>query len=296
MNIRHHRFLLIFVALLTITAAARPDQKTLYEKQSPYNTIVVTEDDQGMRTLYFERGGVRQSVVKVDDPDHIELPYARSMLAGLAVVDRRQRMLIVGLGGGTIPCFLHKHFPTATIDVVDIDPDVVAVAKGFFGVREDARLHTHVGDGRQFIEQCQTPYDIIFLDAFGADNIPYHLATREFLVAVRRALTPDGAAVGNVWSRRSNRLYDDMVRTYQDVFRELYVLDVPGAGNKILMALPRPRRLGRADLSRRASAVGNAGQFPFDIGQLVAFGYHRLEATARRGRVLTDDRQPGRAR
>ena len=276
------------LAVLTVGLLVSTDRKVLYEKQSPYNTIVVTEDGQGLRTLWFEKYGARQSVVKVGDPDHLELPYAQAMPVGLALVENPERVLIVGLGGGTIPGFLHKHYPQTTIDVVDIDPDVVHVAKRFFGFREDATLHAHVDDGRRFIETCRHPYDLIFLDAFGSENIPYHLATREFLQAVRRALTPKGVAVGNIWSRGSNPLYDSMVRTYQDVFDELYIVDVRGAGNKILLALPRREPIGRDELARRASRVSQQRQFPFDMGDVVTYGYRDAGEENSRGRVLRD--------
>ncbi len=286
------------LAAMSLCAVAPAQQKVLYEKQSRYNEILVTEDEQGLRTLWFEKGGARQSVVKVGDPDHIELPYARAMPVGLALVQPPKRVLIVGLGGGTIPGFLHKHYPKTVIDAVDIDPDVVDVAKRYFGFREDATMRAHVADGRRFIEQRRNRYDLIFLDAFGSENIPYHLATREFLQAVRQALTPQGVAVGNIWSRSSNPLYDSMVRTYQDVFDQLYMLDVRASGNKILLAVPRQGTVQRDDLSRRASTVSKQQQFPFDMGQLVQYGFRHPADDLHGGRVLRDRkrepvRQPG---
>jgi spermidine synthase len=280
---------LAVVAVLAVCIFAQAEQRVLYEKESPYNTIVVTEDARGLRTLWFERNGVRQSVVKVGDPDHLELPYARAMPVGLVFAEKPERVLIVGLGGGTIPGFLHKHYPETTIDVVDIDPGVVEVAKKFFGFREDATMHAHVADGRRFIEECRDPYDIIFLDAFGSDNIPRQLTTREFLQAVRRALKPKGIAVGNVWSRGSNPLYDSMVRTYQDVFEELHVVDVRGAGNKILLALPYKRQMPPEEVTRRARRISKEKEFPFDMGDVVAYGYREPEVEDSWGRVLTDE-------
>ena len=277
------------VAVLALCVFAGADQRVLYEKESPYNTIVVTEDAEGLRTLWFERNGVRQSVVKVGDPDHIELPYARAMPLGLVFVEEPERVLIVGLGGGTIPSFLHKHYPKTTIDVVDIDPGVVEVAKKFFGFREDATMHAHVADGRRFIEECRDPYDIIFLDAFGSDNIPHQLTTREFLQAVRRALKPKGIAVGNVWSRGSNRLYDSMVLTYEDVFEELHVVDVQGAGNKILLAFPQKQQMPPGEVARRAKRISKQKRFPFDMGEVVAYGYREPRVEQSWGRVLRDD-------
>jgi spermidine synthase len=283
--------LLLGVAAYVASPAA---ERVLYEKASPYNTIVVTENDKGLRTLWFEPGGARQSVVKVGDPNHLELPYARAMAVGLVLGERPRRVLIVGLGGGTIPGFLHKHFPQTIVDVVDIDPDVVAVAKKFFGFREDATLRAHVADGRRFIATHPNRYDLIFLDAFGADSIPYHLATREFLDAVQRALTPRGIVLANVWSSYSNHLYDSMVRTYQDVFEDLYIVDVRGAGNKILIALPRAQRIDRNVLARRAEQFSTQNRLQFDLGECVRYGFRLPGTDGAHGQILHDkpSRQP----
>jgi spermidine synthase len=275
------------VTMVGLVVLVHAEQTVLYEKASPYSTIIVTEEN-GLRTLRFEKGGARQSVVKLGDPDHLELPYARVAFAGLALCDEPRRIMIVGLGGGTLPSFLRKHYPHATIDAVDIDPDVVYVAKKFFGFREDDQMHAFVGDGREFVERFRQPYDVIFLDAFSSDSVPPHLTTQEFLRAVRRALKPNGVVVGNIWSRYSNPLYDSMVRTYQEVFDELYILDVPGAGNKILLALPRPQPLSRDALAQLARKVATAQQFRFDLGELVTQGFQHATEKSSEGRVLKD--------
>jgi spermidine synthase len=282
---------LFYIAVLVALACwgvAAAQQKVIYQKKSPYNTVVVTEDDQGLRTLLFDSSGVQQSVVKVGDPDHLELPYARAMVSGLALCPEPKRMMVVGLGGGSIPSFLHKHYPQTQIDVVDIDPVVVEVAKQFFGFREDATLKAYVQDGRQFIEERLNVYDVIFLDAFSSEDIPYHLTTREFLGAVRRATTAQGVVLSDVWSSGLNPLYDSMVRTYQEVFDELYILDVKGAGNKILIALPRRVRVAREEFARRAGAISKEKQFRFDMAELVTYGYQYADEKDPRAHVLVD--------
>lgn len=259
----------------------------LYEKPSAFGTVIVTEEN-GLRTLLFEKNGARQSVVKLGDPEHLELPYAPVAFTGLALCAEPRRALVVGLGGGTLPMFLRRHYPNATIDAVDIDPEVVHVARTFFGFREDRRMRATVGDGREFIEKTSQPYDIIFLDAFGSDSVPAHLTTQEFLQAVRRAVRRDGVVVGNIWERGANPLHDAMVRTYQEVFDNLYILDVAGAGNEILLALPRPVPLSRERLAAMASRVSKAKRFRFDLGERVMQGFIDASAKSAEGRVLRD--------
>lgn len=287
-----NRRLLSAVGVLTLAAIsllACAAETVIYERASGHGTIIVTESNDGLRTLLFERGGARQSIVKPGDPDHLELQYARVAMVGLALCEGPHRILVVGLGGGTLPSFLRKHYPETAIDVVDINPEVVGVAKKFFGFREDARMRVHVGDGRRFIENVRQPaYDAIFLDAFGADSVPAHLTTQEFLRAVRRSLMPGGVVIGNVWDRPSNRMYDSMVRTYQEVFDELFILDVYNDINKILLALPRRQPLSQSELAQLARKVSTAKRFRFDLGELVEFGYLRANEKNQRGFVLRD--------
>jgi spermidine synthase len=149
-------------------------------------------------------------------------------------------------------------------------------------------MKAHVGDGRAFVENTREPYDVIFLDAFGTRNVPPHLTTVEFMRAVRRAVKPTGVVVGNIWGRAANPLYDNMVRTYQEVFDELYMLDVPGTTNKILLAMPRKQGLDRAGLVQLARQTGTAKRFQFDLADIEEQQFHNLGRKSKAGRVLRD--------
>jgi spermidine synthase len=172
--------------------------------------------------------------------------------------------------------------------VLEIDPVVVEVAKQFFGFREDATQKAYVQDGRQFIEERPNVYDVILLDAFGSENIPYHLATREFLESARRAVTAQGVVLADVWGPGLNPLYESMVRTYQEVFDELYIFEVQGSGNRILISLPRRLRVSREEFARRAGAISKQKQFRFDMADLVTYGYQRADEKDPRAQVLID--------
>lgn len=278
---------LLVGAAVVLVVQTRADE-VVYRTKSDFNTIIVTEDELGVRTLRFEEYGARQSVVKLGDPDYLALPYAKAVHVGLALPENPKRVLVVGLGGGTIPQFLHRHFPDLMIDAVEIDPAVVRVAKAYFGLRPDDRLRVFVADGREFIERSEPVYDVIYLDAYSADSVPYALTTREFLQATRKALTPDGVVVGNVWSSRSNRLYDSMIRTYQDVFEQVAVNDVRGVGNKIVIAATGGKPLTKDAVATRSASLAVRGKFPYDFKEIVEEGYHLLDEFDEKGEVLRD--------
>jgi spermidine synthase len=277
-------------------AQAAEAEKTIFTKVTPYATIAVKQGKGGLLTLWFGGSKYPDSAVKPGDPDHIEYEYAKAMAAALALVDEPKRVLVVGLGGGTIPSFLRKHYPGMVIDAVDIDPDVVDVAKQFFGFREDATMHAYVDDGRQFIEKCKAPYDIIFLDAYGSEDIPYHMATKEFLEAVRRAIAPNGVVAGNIFWAADNRLHDDMVRTYQEVFGSVNIVATKYGPNEIVLAMPANTPVERASFAQRASQLSKDQKLRFDAGAYVRSGF-REPAKLPAARILLDkDRAPSSAK
>ena len=263
-------------------------EKLLVARHSAFRPIRLTENEEGLRILRFGAEGASQSIVKVDDPRHLELPYTRLLPACLAFQPNPARILIVGLGGGTLPRFLHAHFPEMQIDVVEIDADVVSVACEHCGFVEDERLRVIVEDGRDFIERCGGGYDLIILDSFDGDSIPPHLATLEFLGAVRKALSPEGIVVANVWGRTFNPIYAEMLLTYRAAFTDVYVLDVPSPGTKLFVGLPNRRTMTRGELIEKVRAISRERGFDYDLGAVVA-GFRNAELeNVRCGEVLRD--------
>jgi len=252
-------------------------------------SIVVEESPTGIRTLRFARNGARQSVVKLGDPDHLELSYARTMLAGLALSGSSRRMLVIGLGGGSLPMFLRRNYPDAIIDVVEIDPDVVVVAKRFFGVIEDDRLPIYIADARQFVENSEPGiYDLIMVDAFGANNTPAHLTTQEFMQSLHKAVSLDGVVIGNLWRRAYNPDYDSMVLTYKSVFNQNILLDVTGDVNSIIVALPANTPINRERFAVAAGNLERKLRLRFDLETLVTNAYQPISALELRGSILLD--------
>jgi spermidine synthase len=285
---------LLLALILAGCAASTPVRPAgsydIYIGKGLFGDIVVSENAKGLRTLEFERGAGRHSVVKPGDPGHLELEYARIALVSLALsAQPPARMLVVGLGGGTLPTLLRAAYPDARIDVSEIDPAVVSVAERYFGFVQDDRLRVHVGDGRLFIERAEpSSYDLIFLDAFDAKAVPRHLTTREFLGAVRAALRPDGVVVANIWGPRANTVYYPMLATFRSVFDELYLVIAQNDVNVMTFALPRSMRLSREQLVVRARALMRRPILRYDLGEMVEKGWIDAVAESAGGTVLRD--------
>lgn len=278
-------FACLAAAILACTAARAPG--VLFEGESAFNPLIVREDAQGIRRLYFERDGAVQSAIKPGAPLELELAYSRAAMLALALVPQPRRVLIVGLGGGAMPMFLRALFPTLEIEVVDIDPKVIEVARRYFGFREDAHLKAFVADGRAFVEKSRGGWDLVFLDAYGKGSIPRHLATYEFLRQVRGKLADGGLVAGNVWEPEWNPLYASMVRTYAEAFSSLCVVNIPGVGNRIFFA---ERAVPSAGAFVEAAAAFSAKHaLPFELSMYARGGCDReVDASA----LILRDRSP----
>lgn len=250
--------------------------RILARRRSGDTRILVCEDAPGERSLVFEGTNAVQSVARVGAPGYPVLPYVRALAAAVALVPPPRRALVVGLGAGTVPMFLRTAFPDCAVEVVELDPAIVEIAREWFEFREDRRLRVIVGDGRAVLEKARRRWDVVILDAYSESHIPPHLVTREFLATVRRRLAPGGAALGNLWGSSTNRQYRPMVRTYQEVFDDVWVVRPAHSGNRIVVALPERARWTRARAIAAGRALGEAAGLRFDPGAMLATGLARL--------------------
>jgi len=223
--------------LLVVAAAAHADkQQLLHSERSLYREVMVYEQD-GQRCMCFTRNCRigRQSCMDMRQPDVITLNYTRMMLGALFLKPRPRSILIVGLGGGTLPRALNQLLPQASIDVVEIDPAVTRVAKRFFDFKAGPRVQVIEVDGRVYVKRAireRRQYDLIMLDAFDHEYIPEHLLTQEFLREVKTLLAPDGVLAANTFS--SSRLYDHESTTYASVFGTFFNLK---QNNRVIFAM-----------------------------------------------------------
>ena len=225
----------------------------------------------------------------VKRPDRIVMNYPQMMLAALFVQPEPQSVLIIGLGGGTIPRALTQLIPQAEIDVVEIDPAVVRVANKYFHFAESSKVRTFAQDGRVFVKRAlreQLNYDLVMLDAFDHEYIPEHLLTREFIQEARRLLSSRGVLVANTFS--SSRLYDHESVTYAAVFPTFFNLK---RDNRIIIAsasaLPSKEQL-QANSERYAASFK---RLDIDVDRLLPL-FSTKQDWRKDARVLTDQFSP----
>ena len=181
----------VLVYRLAPVEAADPARGLVAIEQSAYGEIRVI-DHEDLRYLVLD-GGTHTVVDPLTWQSHF--PYVNVLDIAKGFFERPGRMLLVGLGGGSVA----KSFSRDGwhVDAVEIDPEVTAVARAHFGfTEEDATVHEM--DARQFLLTTQNQYDLIVMDAFGSSAIPFHLVTSEAFALIRSHLTPGGVVAMNV--------------------------------------------------------------------------------------------------
>jgi spermidine synthase len=122
-----------------------------------------------------------------------------------------------------------RDYAPMRIDSVEIDPVVVDVARRYFDMPEDPRLRVFTGDARQYVASTKDRYDVIVVDAYYSDSLPFHLATTEFFQQVRGILAPDGVVAYNVISHvegGGSDLFRSFRKTVGGVWRNVYVFPI----------------------------------------------------------------------
>ena len=240
--------LLLALGLVCVATPA----EVIHEQPSLYGRILVTrEGDQLCMKFAVRSERRRQSCIDEQTPRTMALRYTRMMMAALLIVPDPARILITGLGGGTLPKALAELLPSARIDIVEIDPAVVSMAERFFDFRAQGTTRVFVRDARVFVRRAIRDgqrYELILLDTFDGDYIPEHLMTLEFLVQARQLLASGGVLAANTFS--TSRLYDHESETYYRAFGPFFNFTMPDSANRIILAstmpLPDNRTLNQA--------------------------------------------------
>lgn len=194
----------------------------------------------GLRALHFSADFV-QTVIRVDDPTLLELGYAKRMMTFLLFNPRPRKIMMIGLGGGSLANFCHRHLPATRLTVLEIDPHVIAL-RDLFGIPpDDARFRVIHCDGARYLAESDDSCDVLLVDAFGVDGVAADLLATDFYEDARRRLCDRGLLVMNIAGDR--RGYALHVERILEVFDDRVIaisVPVPEDGNYIVFAFRDP--------------------------------------------------------
>ncbi|HEU5377443.1 MAG TPA: fused MFS/spermidine synthase [Ktedonobacteraceae bacterium] len=218
----------------------------LTERESAYNYIQVVNVGHETQLILNEGVGIHS----IYDPDNsltggpwdyfLDAPYFNNPPFTPQQV---RNVCVIGLGAGTIPRELTAAYGPISIDGVELDGEIVNLARQHFHMNEP-NLHVIVQDGRYYLQTTQKKYDEIGIDAYQQPYVPFQLATKEFFQEVRSHLTPTGVAVINAGRTNTDlRLVEALAQTMHAVFPNVYIVDTARFTNSIIIATNAPTSL-----------------------------------------------------
>jgi len=274
------------VALFGFWPRQVPDTNILVNKDSPYGQIKVM--DTAGRKRYLLVNGTAQSVARLPGLES-DSQYAHALEWTPLLRPRARRALVIGMGAGLVPAAWERAHGL-TVDAVDIDPEIVSVARNYFGYRPRGRVF--VEDGRTFLEREGLPYGLILLDAFATESPPYHLFSREAIAAMKRRLKPRGILAVNIVSivrPPGNEPWVAAYKTLKAVFPEVRAFVgsevYAGIANVLLFASDGPLADGGASRRARPEALPDLAAM---LDRELVPGAGEISAAP----VMTDDHAP----
>jgi len=280
------RWLVVAVALAALIAippgAVKAATGLIYEKESRYQFIQVVQVG-GERVLYLNEGFAIHSVWRADTVltgDEWDM-----FLVVPPLLDRPvEHVAMLGNAGGTTARAFGVYYPDVYYDGVEIDPQVSAVAKQYFGLDDNPRVKVITADARPFLRSTSQKYDLIFVDAYRQPYVPFYLATADFFKLCRDHLAPDGIVALNVSTvPGDDRLARSIAGTLATQFP--LVMEWPALRfNHLVLGFASPQDL--SVLARRAEGA------PADVLPLTRLLTTQWTRVAPLADYWTDDRAP----
>jgi spermidine synthase len=198
--------------------------------------LVRTRGD--LRTLEFLSGNV-QSEMRLSRPCALVLAYSRAMMCFALFVPRPRHILMVGLGGGSLAKFCYRHFPDASITVVELRADVIALREQFCVPPDDHRFKVVHADAAGYLARASDSVDVLVVDGFDEEGLPPSLGSSKFYADCRRALRHGGVLTANIFSYDPQ--YAAMLGRLQLMFGgNVCWLDKVAGNNRVLYAVKAP--------------------------------------------------------
>ncbi|MEA2143027.1 MAG: hypothetical protein QOI64_1457, partial [Solirubrobacteraceae bacterium] len=229
------------------------------DTESDYHCAVVAADAgrPGGRTLILD--DLRHSYVDLDDLGHLEFDYTRWMADAIdALPAGRLDAVYLGGGGYTLPRYVATVRPGSRARVLEVDGELVKLARRRLGLRTGPALRVRVGDARVTLRDEPTDSaDVVVGDAFGGRSLPWHLATAQFAREIRRVLRPGGLYALNLIDQGDLRLMRAEAATLLEVFGDVRLVahaasGEPLGGNVVFLASDRAMAAAVRSTSRDA--------------------------------------------
>jgi len=202
-------------------------------------------------------GNETQSAMDLRQPDGLNLEYTRTMMGFLLFIPEPAAIAMVGLGGGSLAKFCHRYLPGTRIDVVEINPHVIALRDEFHVPPDSGRFTVREGDGAVFVRSPPRRYDVLLVDGYDDSGLPAALSTQQFYTDCAALLGPEGMLVVNLHCGRDRRQQQvaRIRRSFDDAV--LAVNDTKGNSSVVFASTGHLAARTRAEPLRRPHNLDN---------------------------------------
>ena len=201
------------------------NSRIIYSVVSPISGEIKVWEYQNSRAL--DVGGYLQSATS-GAPEFEKRYWAKAAQEIGSRAKRPKRALVIGVGGGTVLHLLSQKFPDLKIVGVELDPEIINVARKFFGLDEIANLTVVVEDGAKYVGGYQKDkFDLVFIDAYLGGDYPSYFEEEKFVQKIKAMLNPGGLAVFN---RTSGSNLDNFRKMLERNFARIEKVKIPLPG------------------------------------------------------------------
>jgi spermidine synthase len=167
------------------------------------------------KALHFSISEI-QSRMRLADPYALDLEYTRLMMGFVLFHPHPKQIVMIGLGGGSLAKFCHKHLRKTHVQVVEINPHVIALRDEFHVPPDGERFHVLPADGARYVRLRVRRPDVLVVDGFGPEGQPARLCSQRFYDDCAEMLQPGGVLVVNL--HRGHRHYETFLDRLQRSF------------------------------------------------------------------------------
>lgn len=249
--------------LVVLPVKAEP--RLIESRESLYNNIFIREQGDLVIMQFGKNSRFwTESVYDRSDPRALPVVYTRYLTLALAYPEQANSVLEIGLGGGRTAAYLNLHMPELPILSVELDPEVIALARDYFDLTPTDTFRIQERDGRIHLMRDPEKHDVILVDAYRGPFVPFHMLTREFYQTAKRRLNPGGVLAQNI--EPTTMLFDAAIATLSSVFEHVDLY--PAQGNVVAIAYDGPAH-DTAKLRARATALQDAHGFKYALPGLL---------------------------
>lgn len=228
---------------------------------SPWNTIDVIEQHDGR--IDFDVTGATHATWH---PHLLLTGHAWDALTAAALCHPGNpgRMLLLGLGGGTVLRQLRHFLPECQVTAIEIDPDMIRLARAYMEV-DTLGIEVIQDDAFDFLDRDSARYDIIIDDLYrcGTHDVERpRPVTRDSLAGQLSRLNPGGLLVANfVLGQQHDTVHHQARKAFRHHFGAVRALRPPLSHNEVLVGTPAADGLRSA---RHLKALATAFPDPRD--------------------------------